>query len=83
MKAYSNKQIESALSNRGFICTGGENGLVEIKGMKGRYEEGVISTWWESASNTGGNIFATVEGGKINGEHPHVWFDSIKEDLAS
>ena len=81
MKAYTNEQIEKALIKRGFQCTGGENGLIEIKGVKGRYEDGVVSTWWESGSNTGGGIFATVEGGMINGEHPTQWFDSVKDDL--
>jgi hypothetical protein len=85
MKAYTTKQVEKALTNNGFECFGGNSGIEFI----GNYEF-FNDVAYNSRFSFKNRIFAVVENGRIkgidcatiNGEHPQIWFNSIKSELS-
>lgn len=75
MKSFTDDQICRALLNKGFSPNGG-HAWCDHEG-----NVNVVNQNFIIASNTGGAIIATVEGGTINNEHPTTWFNNVKSEI--
>lgn len=76
MKNFTDEQICKALLNKGFSPNGGHSWCDHEGNVN------IVNQIFVADSNTGGQIFATVEGGTINNEHPIVWFNKAKREIA-